>query len=114
MTVNFIEVEEAHKRLPSEWQEKFSKVDWSESLFVAYGVNESYYDVYEVTSDDEIFGRHENGELTKLADFTAKLDLSTGVILEEEDYELDVTAYFFKGELLQFKFDRAKFVDREE
>ena len=34
--------------------------------------------------------------------------------MEEEDYELDVSAYFLKGNLVQFKFEKAVFVDREK
>ena len=83
--MNFIEVEEAHERFPSEWKEKFSTVDWSDTLFLCNTINNTDYDTYEITSDDEVFGRSEGGELTKLTDFTAKLELSTGVILEEED-----------------------------
>jgi hypothetical protein len=114
MVMNFIEVEDAHERFPSEWKEKFSTVDWSDTLFLCDTINNTDYDTYEITSDDEVFGRSEGGELIKLTDFTAKLELSTGIILEEEDYELDVSAYFLKGDLVQFKFENAKFVDREK
>ena len=114
MIMNFIEVEDAHERFPSEWKEKFSTVDWSDTLFLCDTINNTDYDTYEITSDDEVFGRSEGGELIKLTDFTAKLELSTGIILEEEDYELDVSAYFLKGDLVQFKFENAKFVDREK
>jgi len=112
--ITFVEIEDTHERLPSEWKDKFSTVDWSETLFICRGIQDESYDTYEITSDDEIFGRSENGELTKLTDFTSKLELSTGVILEEEDYELDLTAYFFKGALMQFAFEKATFVDRKE
>ena len=113
MVVNFIEVEDVHERFPEKWKEKFAEVDWAETLFISHDINDSSYDTYEITSDDEIFGRKEGGELTKLTDFTAKLEMSTGVILKEEDYELDVTAYFLRGDLIQLKFIDAKFVDRE-
>lgn len=114
MVMNFVEVEDAHKRLPPKWRDKFSTVDWSDTLFVCQGINDTSYDTYEITSDDEVFGRSESGELTRLTDFTAKLELSTGVILEEEDYELDISAYFLKGDLVHFKFENAVFVDREK
>jgi len=114
MVMNFVEIEEAHERFPSEWKEKFSTVDWSDTLFLCDTINNTDYDTYEITSDDEVFGRSTEGELTKLTDFTVKLELSTGVILEEEDYELDVSAYFLKGDLVQFKFEKAVFVDREK
>lgn len=114
MVMNFVEIEDAHERFPSEWKEKFSEADWSETLFLCPSINDQSYDTYEITSDDEIFGRSEGGELTKLTDFTARLELSTGVILKEEDYELDVIAYFLKGDLIQLKFENAKFVDREK
>ena len=114
MVVNFVEVEDAHKRFPAEWQEKFSEVDWSETLFVCYEIDESLYDAYEITSEDEIFGRHENGEITRLTDFTSKLDLATGIILEEEDYELNLVGYFLKGDLVQLKFKDAKAVNRKD
>ena len=113
MVVNFIEIEDVHERFPEKWKKKFSKVDWTETLFISHDINDSSYDTYEITSDDEIFGRKEDGGLTKLVDFTAKLEMSTGVILEEEDYELDITAYFLRGDLIQLKFVDAKFVDRE-
>ncbi len=113
MVVNFIEIEDVHERFPEKWKEKFSEVDWAETLFVCRDINDSSYDTYEITSDDEIFGRKEDGGLTKLTDFTAKLEMSTGVILKEEDYELDITAYFLRGDLIQLKFVDAKFVDRE-
>ena len=85
MNMNFVEIEDAHNRLPAEWKDKFSEVDWSETLFLCPSINDTSYDTYEITSDDEIFGRSETNELTKLTDFTAKLELSTGVILKEED-----------------------------
>tara|TARA_R100001015_G_C4627908_1_gene187736 strand:+ start:527 stop:1057 length:531 start_codon:yes stop_codon:yes gene_type:complete len=112
--MNFVEIEDAHNRLPAEWKDKFSEVDWSETLFLCPSINDASYDTYEITSDDEIFGRSESNELTKLTDFTAKLELSTGVILKEEDYELDIIAYFLHGDLIQLKLENAKFVDREE
>ena len=114
MNMNFVEIEDAHNRLPAEWKDKFSEVDWSETLFLCPSINDTSYDTYEITSDDEIFGRSETNELTKLTDFTAKLELSTGVILKEEDYELDITAYFLHGDLIQLKFENAVFVDREK
>lgn len=112
--MNFIEIEDAHNRLPSEWKSKFADVDWSETLFLCQDIQDQSYDTYEITSDDEIFGRSESGELTRLTDFTSKLELSTGIILKEEDYELDLAAYFFKGDLMQFSFEGATFVDRKE
>jgi len=114
MVVNFFEIEDAHQRLPEEWREKFSEVDWSENLFVTYDVSELSYESYEITTDDEVFGRFEDGSLKKLGEFTSKLELSTGIILEEEDYELELTAYFFKGALMDFKFIKASFIDREK
>ena len=114
MNMNFVEIEDTHNRLPAEWKDKFSEVNWSETLFLCPSINDASYDTYEITSDDEIFGRSESNELTKLTDFTAKLELSTGVILKEEDYELDIVAYFLHGDLIQLKLENAKFVDREE
>jgi len=81
---------------------------------VCYEIDESLYDAYEITSEDEIFGRHENGEITRLTDFTSKLDLATGIILEEEDYELNLVGYFLKGDLVQLKFKDAKAVNRKD
>jgi len=114
MVVNFVEIEEAHHRFPEKWRRKFSGVDWSESLFVTYEINDDSFDTYEISTDGDFFGRKQDGGIEKLTDFTHKLNLDTGVILKEEDYELTLTAFVYKGELKDLAFEKAALVDRKE
>ena len=113
-TINFVEFEDALKHIPEELRSKFSEVDWSENYFVTNDISGSDMKEFEISEDLGIFARDEDSTLSKLEDFTAKIGLDTGVVLEEEDYEFSLTVFFYKGDLKEVSFNKLKSVDRKD
>ena len=113
-TINFVEFEDTLKHIPEEFRSKFSEVDWSDNYFITNDMLGSDMGEFEISEDLGIFARNEDSTLLRLEDFTAKIGLDTGVILEEEDYELSLTAFFYKGSLKEVIFNSLKSVDRKD
>ena len=113
-TINFVEFEDALKHIPEEFRSKFSEVDWSDNYFVTNDILGSDMKEFEISEDLGIFARNQDSTLLKLEDFTAKIELDTGIILKEEDYELSLTVFFYKGELKEVGFNNLESVNRKD
>tara|TARA_Y100001963_G_scaffold156179_1_gene249130 strand:- start:9309 stop:9839 length:531 start_codon:yes stop_codon:yes gene_type:complete len=114
MNINFIQIENFLKYIPEDVRDKFSSVDWTELNFITYDIATTTMTEYEISEDLGVYVRKFDESLEKVEDFTHKLDIETGVILEKEDYEIMATAYIFKGELKEVKVNEVNFVERKD
>ena len=97
MNINFIQIDDFSKYISADQRDKFLSVDWTELNFLTYDIAATNMTEYEVSEDLGVYRRDLDSGLSKIEDFTHKLDIEAGVILEKEDYEITATAYFFKG-----------------
>jgi len=114
MNINFIQIDDFSKYISADQRDKFLSVDWTELNFLTYDIAATNMTEYEVSEDLGVYRRDLDSGLSKIEDFTHKLDIEAGVILEKEDYEITATAYFFKGELKEVKVKEINFIDRKE
>ena len=114
MNINFVQIDDFSKYIPEDQRDKFLSVNWTELNFLTHDIAGTNMVEYEVSEDLGVYRRDLDSGLSKIEDFTHKLDIEAGVILEEEDYEIMATAYFFKGELEEVKVKEINFIERKE
>lgn len=114
MGINFVEIENAGNYVPDEFKDRLKGTNWESTVFMTYDIHDTNMAEYDASEETGIFLRNSDNTLDKLDNFTARLALSTGIELEEKDYEVIVHAYFYKGEMKEVTFEEVNFVEREE
>ena len=114
MNINFVQIDDFSKYIPENRREKFLSVNWAELNFLTYDIANTNMVEYEISEDLGVYRRALAETLSRIDDFTHKLDIEVGVVLEKEDYEIMATAYLFKGELKEVKVKEINFIEREE
>ena len=114
MSINFVKVEGISEHVPEEHRKELEGTDWEETMFMTHDIPDTDLTDYEASEETGIFKRESDTSITKLDDFTRKLSLSSGIILEEKDFEVSVDVYFYRGEIKDIIFDKVEFVPREE
>ena len=114
MSINFVNIEGISKHIPEKHREELEGTDWEETTFMTHDIPDTHLTDYDASEETGFFMKELDGSITKLDDFTRKLSLSSGIILEEKDFEVSVDVYFYRGEIKDIIFDKVEFVPREE
>jgi len=109
---NFVFCEGFANHIPEEYRDDLSDVNWAETAFATTNIcRDTILTEYDITEDGCIYERDSgNGEIERL-EFTGELELAGAVLADEFDYEVEARALFFKGDLKEFDFLRAKKID---
>jgi len=113
MNINFVYFESLSGLIPKDYEEAFRDVKWDEVSFMTEGINETNLMEYEITDDEKVYLRGEDGGIEE-KELTADLTLIGGLVLEKYDYAVFVKALFCKGEMRELSLDKIEKVDYKE
>tara|TARA_R100000152_G_C6693758_1_gene124761 strand:- start:44 stop:568 length:525 start_codon:yes stop_codon:yes gene_type:complete len=109
---NFITVENISLFLSEDEVDFYDEVDWENQSYATFSICETSFTDYEITEDKTLYKKDEDG-LLLLDEYTGQIDFGTVLVLEDKDYEIELRAIFYKGEMRDSSLIKIKKLDRE-
>tara|TARA_Y100001934_G_scaffold53399_1_gene65447 strand:+ start:5598 stop:6122 length:525 start_codon:yes stop_codon:yes gene_type:complete len=109
---NFITVENISLFVSEDDIDFYDEVDWENQSYATFSICETSFTDYEITEDKTLYKKDEDG-LLLLDEYTGQIDFGTVLVLEDKDYEIELRAIFYKGEMRDSSLIKIKKLDRE-